>query len=673
MKRVPTPKVHKHKAILEGEYTEFPLPHYSYSAMAKFSEDPFLFKVNYINGDTIDTATNVSTVLGIAVHKAMQTFLGGDEDRPVSPQNALQEGYEAGRAYLESYSDGLIKYSTTTATREKLNERYSFAYFGYVKEYAYEKRVKETVLVEKKLKHKVEVDGKVLPIPLVAKLDHAFHDHSDRLILEDHKFVSSYSNPDEIDGAKLLQATIAYFVAYAETGEEPYSMLFREFKTSENKDKSPQTREYEIVYSEHRITFEFFFRFYGDITRALLGHQVYVPNIRAIFDREVSLLGYIHRLDVSEERAKLLAKEKVDNITDFLKKRIEKDGAMKRYLDTVSKAFVSSKSLNYKAMTPEEKIRMKMAEHGKALNIHSKVVGGAVTLYRYEPSVGLKMKDIENYTKDVEQVLATSGVRVLAPIPDSDLVGFEVPNKTRSFPGKAPGIDGFRVAIGQTIQGETRYLDIREAPHVLVAGTTGSGKSVFLEQVIEQLGAIGPNTAQIALFDPKLVELGKFQNGVNVRVYADDAEIIGVELKKLTIEMNRRYAMMKERNARNMEEYRANGGRLPYIFVVIDEFGDLILQRGDLAKQIRNDIIKLGQKARASGIHIILTTQRPSVKVVDGLIKANFPTRIAFRTASEIDSRVILDAPGAEKLLGKGDMLLLDPTRSGLERLQGYK
>lgn len=675
MPAVRLPKVSPSKRREKNpDLADFPLDAYSYSAMLKFSTNPLLFKIEQINGEMIDTTTTVTSVLGSACHKAMQTYLGGNEEIPImATDDAVKIGYEAGLAYLNGYADGFIRWNKTIENRAALEKRYSFAYFGYLKEYKFDQRVKETIMIEERIREFVSIDGKDLPIPLKGYADHVFEDHKGRIIIEDHKFATKWSPESEIDGSKLLQAVILYFLVYAKLGRAPYAMLFREFKTTENKEKGErQTREYEIVFKDHTIIFDFFMRFYADITDALLGRQVFVPNLQALFDREVSLLAYIHRLDVDEERAKALAKLKVSNITDFLRKKIQKDKSLKRYAETIQLDFVSATTLNYKNMTPPERIKMKLAEHGIVVNIEPEIVGRSVTLYRFEPSVGVKMTRLLSYVKDVEQALATSAVRVLAPIPDSDLIGFEVPNKKRSYPGAAPSAKGFEIPIGEDLQGNAYFTDLREAPHILVAGTTGSGKTVFLSHVIERLQQIGSGTAQLALFDPKMVELARFEDGPNTKVYADDPADIALHLQGLVDEMNRRYVAFKAKKARNLEQYRSNGGRLPYIFVFVDEFGDLIMRKTVESDQIKRSILLLGQKARAAGIHMILTTQRPSVKVVDGLIKANFPMRIAFRTASATDSEIILDEMGAEKLLGKGDMLVLDPSANGLKRLQGY-
>lgn len=645
---------------LTGEFVNFPVQHYSYSSFTKFGSDPYMFKVNYINGDQIETTSSPSNVVGKAMHKALQTYLGGNPDVPTPADDgeAIKVAHQVGLDYLQGYSDGFIGYNTVIESREKLNERFAFAFFGYIKEFAYQKYVKEIILCEKMLKHKIQVGEKVLPIPLKGSADLVYVDHKDRVIIRDHKFTSKYSDPEAIDGAKLIQAAFNFFLVATETGRLPYSMVYAEFKITPNRDNSPQMREFEIVFEEHPLVFEFFYRYYYDVTDALLGKQVFVPNVYAMYDKEVSILAYIHRLDEDEAREKAFKKHKVDNITDFLKKRIMKDGAMKKYLETVSTKFVSAETLNYKSMTTEEKIKMKLAEHGLAVEFHSKVRGNSVELYRYEPSVGLKMTKINSYLKDIEQVVEKSGIRVLAPIPNSGLIGFEVPLDERTFP-TMPNNKGFNLAIGQTIMGEPRMFDIREAPHMLVAGSSGSGKSVFLNSVIKQL--LNVPKVELHLFDPKQVELVQFEGLSRVKEYQSHHAAIAISLEALVEEMEERYKAMKEARVKNIEQM----GNMRYKFVVIDEFADL-----GMKTHIGALIQLLAQKGRACGIHLIIATQRASTRVISGDIKVNFPTRVVLRMSKGVDSRVMLDEDGAEKLLGKGDMLFASD--AGIERLQGF-
>lgn len=655
------PTVTKVKDVgLSAEFEGFPLDHYSYSSFVKFSTNPFMFKVNSINGDQIDSTTTPANVIGRSVHKALQAYFGGgDEPAPKDEGEAIKFGHNVGIEFLKAYSDGFIEYNDRIKNRAAIDEKYAFAFFGYLKEFDHKKEIKEILLVEKMLQFKIQIGDKVLPIPLKGAADLVYRDFEGRIKIRDHKFTSKYSNPEEIDGAKLIQAAFNYFLVFAELGEAPYSMIYEEFKIVPNQDKSRQVREFEIVYDDHPLIFQFFMRFYDDVTNALLGKQVYIPNLSAFYDKEVAILAYIHRLDVDTEREKAFRKLKVDNITDFLKKKIQTDGAMKKYLDTVSTKFISATMLNYKGMTTEEKIKMKMAEHGIALEFDSKVEGGSVILYRYEPSIGLKMSRIEGYVKDIEQVVEVSDIRVLAPIRDSGLIGFEVPNIKRQFPGDPARNDGFNIAIGLDIMGKPFMYDIREAPHMLVAGASGSGKSVFLNSVIRQLSTV--RNAELHLFDPKQVELFQFEGVGNVVEYKHKHDEIATSLTKLVKEMEARYDTLKKLKVRNI----VGAPGMPYKIIVIDEFADLTMKT-----EVERTIQLLAQKGRAAGIHIIIATQRASTKIINGDIKVNFPTRAVFKMSKKVDSFVMLDEAGAEKLLGKGDMLFA--SERGIERLQGF-
>lgn len=619
-----------------------------------------MFKVNAINGESIETTSSAGNILGKSTHKALEVYAGGGNvATPKDEGEAIKLAHSIGLAYLNECPDGFIKYNSNIPSRANLNERYAFTFFGYIKEYDFQNRCKEVLLVEKMLKYRVEVDGKVLPIPLKGSADLVYRDYKDRICIDDHKITTAHSKPDAIDGAKLLQAAFNYFLVYAELGEAPYKMTFREFKYTKNSDGSPQTQEFAIVYDEHPLIFDYFFRMYQDVTDALLGKQVYVPNVTAMFDREVSILAYIHRLDVDEEREKAFKRMNVSNITDFLKKRIQRDSKMKKFMDTVSTKFISAQTLNYKNMEIHDRIKMKLAEHGIGVDFDSAVVGPAVTLYRYDPTVGVKMSRIEQFAKDIELVTSSHGVRVLAPIPGTELIGFEVPNKNRSFLGSAPKSKNLRVALGVDIQGDAQYLDIKDAPHLLIAGSSGSGKSVLLNSMLNAIGG----SADLWLMDPKQVEL----EGIPHAKYADTRKDIASLLAQLVHTMEERYTQMKAAKQRTWQ------GRA--IIAVIDEFGDLMSSksRGGVDKsELEDFVVRLAQKGRASGIHLIIATQRPSVDVITGLIKANFPTRVALKTASPKDSEIILGVPGAEKLTGKGDMLLMSSTEPALRRLQGY-
>lgn len=668
----------------------FPVRHYSYSSMVRFSSNPMMFKVMDINGDIIDTAHSASSVLGTAFHKAMEVYYGGSDEHIItSEQDAIEFGMKVGMEFLEMYNDGFINYSTTIKNKQALMDRFAYVFGVYVRQKPHSLGG-ELVSCEEKIEERVSVEWRGhnvdLPVKLKGYLDKLVRVDG-KLKIVDYKVVSAFSDPEAIDARKIIQTCMYYFLTYAKYQEEPYSFIYEEVKHSQNKDGSPQVREYEIVFRDNEQFFDFFLRFYDDMTRALLGEMVWVPNVNALYDNEVAIVSYIHKLDVNEERAKAMKQARVENITDLLKKKIVSARSMKQFMKTVEQKFISAKTINYEKMKNEEKIATKLMEHGIMLTFDSKVEGATVDLYRYTPAIGVKMARIASYTADIEQVLGMSGIRILAPIPDSTHVGIEVPRGERVYPHlKDVPADGFNLAIGTDTQGRVHRFDIRTAPHMLVAGSTGSGKSVFLNAMVEQLNAL--DGVELILCDPKMIELSHHRGKKNVVEYQQYILGINTTLENLVATMNARYKTISETGKADF----------PYIFAIVDEFGDLIAQqfidtrfiptgkvysrgknRGEqevkkvevnISQEIEKSILLLAQKARAARIHMIIATQRPSVDIIKGSLKANFPTKVAFRTAKATDSVVILDDVGAEKLLGKGDMLF--SSDKGIVRLQGF-
>jgi S-DNA-T family DNA segregation ATPase FtsK/SpoIIIE len=302
---------------------------------------------------------------------------------------------------------------------------------------------------------------------------------------------------------------------------------------------------------------------------------------------------------------------------------------------------------------------------------------------KYE-RVKIKVSKIQALTNDLALALSASPIRIEAPVPGRPLVGLEVPNTQKALVSLRGVLESdtfrqmtnpLRVALGQDTAGQSAVADLGKMPHLLVAGATGSGKSVCVNAIIATLLLTHtPDTLRLLMIDPKMVELTTY-NGIPhllapVVVELDRAVPL---LRWATGEMDRRYKLFAKEGARNVEAFNAKMLKrgeqiLPYIILVIDELADLMMAAPD---DVERYICRLAQMSRATGIHLILATQRPSVDVVTGLIKANFPSRIAFAVTSQIDSRVILDTPGAEALLGRGDMLFMRPDSSKLERLQG--
>ena len=311
-------------------------------------------------------------------------------------------------------------------------------------------------------------------------------------------------------------------------------------------------------------------------------------------------------------------------------------------------------------------------------------IGPTVTLYEIVPDAGIRISKIKNLEDDIALSLAALGIRIIAPIPGKGTIGIEVPNKNSTIVSMRSVIASQKfqksemqlpIAFGKTISNETFVVDLAKMPHLLMAGATGQGKSVGLNAVLTSLlYKKHPAEVKFVLVDPKKVELTLF-NKIERHYLAklpDSAEAIITDntkvintLNSLCIEMDNRYEMLKNAFCRNIAEYNTkfksrklnpNDGHafLPYIVLVVDEFADLIMTAG---KEVETPIARLAQLARAIGIHLIIATQRPSVNVITGIIKANFPARIAFRVTSKIDSRTILDGSGADQLIGRGDML----------------
>lgn len=312
-------------------------------------------------------------------------------------------------------------------------------------------------------------------------------------------------------------------------------------------------------------------------------------------------------------------------------------------------------------------------------------IGPTVTLYEIVPAPGIRISKIKNLEDDIALSLSALGIRIIAPIPGRGTIGIEVPNQNPEIVSMRSVISSVKfqdakydlpIVLGKTISNETYVVDLTRMPHLLIAGATGQGKSVGLNAILTSLlYKKHPAQLKFVLIDPKKVELTVYSK-IECHYLAklpdtDDAIITDTQkvihtLQSLTIEMDQRYNLLKEAHVRNIKEYNAKfiarrlnpekGHRyLPYIVVIIDEFADLIMTAG---REIETPLARLAQLARAIGIHLVIATQRPTTNIITGVIKANFPSRIAFRVTSMMDSRTILDTPGANQLIGRGDMLI---------------
>ncbi len=348
-------------------------------------------------------------------------------------------------------------------------------------------------------------------------------------------------------------------------------------------------------------------------------------------------------------------------------------------------------SIDREALLQQSRVLAKKLEDfgvsGKVVEVRP---GPVVTMYEYEPAAGVKVNRILNLTNDLALAMKALSIRIIAPIPGKAVVGIEVPNSTKNkitfrdlveCDEFSKSRSCLSLAIGKDIAGKPFVEDLAKMPHLLIAGATGSGKSVAVNSMISSLlFKASPDDLRFLMIDPKMLELTAYEGIPHlITPVITNARKASAALKSIVAEMTRRYRLMTERGAKNIDMYNhilveedkePNGEhrRLPYIVVVIDELADLMMTSG---KDVEESMVRLSQMARASGIHLVVATQRPSVDVVTGLIKTNFPARIAFQLPTRTDSRTILDASGAETLLGEGDMLFLPPNTSRLKRVHG--
>ncbi|MFH0814727.1 MAG: DNA translocase FtsK 4TM domain-containing protein [Candidatus Falkowbacteria bacterium] len=379
-------------------------------------------------------------------------------------------------------------------------------------------------------------------------------------------------------------------------------------------------------------------------------------------ESEASAIKFIKR-QLPQEQAVMIKprKIKIDLPLDLLDNRIEKP-----------------RSGDVQAA--KERIQKTLANFNIPVDMGDISVGPTVTQYTLKPADGIKLSKITTLSSDLALALAAHPIRIEAPIPGKALVGIEVPNQKIAtvhirelleHPDFKHRESSLTIGLGKDVSGKPQFANLQKMPHLLIAGATGSGKSMGIHSmIITMLYQNNPETLRMLLVDPKRVEFTAY-NGVPhllTPVITDVTKTINA-LRWVISEMDRRFDILAKNHKRNIDSYNLTAAeKMPYIVIVVDELADLMVSA---AAEVEACVIRLTQMARAVGIHLILATQRPSVDVITGLIKANMPTRIAYSVASLVDSRTILDGSGAEKLVGKGDMLYMSPTLSKPKRLQG--
>ena len=341
-----------------------------------------------------------------------------------------------------------------------------------------------------------------------------------------------------------------------------------------------------------------------------------------------------------------------------------------------------------KAIEKAKRIEEKLSNFGITGQITQIKPGPVITLYEYRPEPGTKINKIASLSNDLAMALKATRIRIIAPMPGKDVIGIEVPNDLREtvYLKELLSKDQFKkssspinLSLGKDISGVPLFTDLKTAPHLMIAGTTGSGKSVFLHSIItSMLYKATPRELKFIMIDPKMLELSGYEDIPHLlHPVVTDPKKAAAALKWAVKEMETRYKLLSDIGVRDIDSYNQKiesnkdydvlTDSLPFIVIIIDELADLMFVAPN---EIKESITRLSQMARAAGIHLIVASQRPSADVVAGLIKANFPSRISFAVSSKVDSRIILDSSGAEELLGKGDMLLLRPPNN-LVRVQG--
>ena len=619
-----------------------PIEHISYSAIRCFCNNQQDFFKRYILR-IYDEKTSPSMLTGKAAHKALDVYYKTGD---------FEKGIDAGMAEIDRTPDQRIDFGKT-GSRENVIKEFHQALQFYKME---EPDLGKIIATEDETTTDQGLDG-LLPLPIKVISD-VVSERAGKLIISDYKFTDKIILPDEEDANFIIQAMFNFIGVKAKHKRTPDQMDFIQVKKSRNSNGSPQVVPYIIEFAKHPEYELYFTRIYTDVlvTLANPNHR-YIPNFNDMLGGKQAWVDYTKEIvDPSsiQKVSHMSPLQSQERIVQFSESKLDSD----------------------QTLTSEDKIRVKLQEFGIPVQMESTFKGLNVTLYTMKPSRGISMSKFLTHAPDISLALEAKSVRVQAPIPGTGLVGFEISNQEQGSAKWTKDLlhpETLDIPIGVDVYGKTTFLDLTKAPHLLIGGATGAGKSIFMDVLIHSLIKQNkPEDLHLILIDPKRTEFADFNGEPHliskVITESEDAELV---LKWAVEEMEERYKTLQKAKNKTIQEYRKGNLDMPYIVIVIDELADLMLS-GNIKAEIENKIVRLAQKARAVGIHLVIATQRPSVDVVTGLIKANFPTRVSFMVSTSTDSRVILDDMGAEKLLGAGDLLLMNPRNQGLQRLQGY-
>ncbi|MDF2953154.1 MAG: DNA segregation ATPase FtsK/SpoIIIE [Thermodesulfobacterium sp.] len=385
----------------------------------------------------------------------------------------------------------------------------------------------------------------------------------------------------------------------------------------------------------------------------------------------------------SYEKVEAISKNSKPKTSEAKKQEVEISFPKKKQFPPPLELLNNIPEVSYRIKPEELKERASLlVSKLKEFGIEGEVVGinpgPVITVFEFKPAPGIKLSKILSLVDDLALGLSAKSVRIIAPIPGKDVVGIEISNPKRELVYLKEILESsvfknssspLTIALGKDVSGNPVVTDLRKLPHLLIAGSTGSGKSIFLHSVILSLiYKSPPETIKFLMIDPKRIELSVYEKiPYLLHPVVLDPKTATKALRWLIDEMDRRYAIFEEVGARNLDSYNENfEEKLPYIIVIIDELADLMVVS---SREVETLLTRLAQMARAAGIHLLVATQRPSVDIITGTIKVNFPARISFQVTTKVDSRTILDTQGAERLLGAGDMLFMPPGSSYLERI----
>ena len=667
------------------------IDHWSYSSMSQLMRNPLAFKKKYIL-KIYDDTSSPSGVVGSAGHKALEAYYNGKD---------FDAAKMVGLEYINNMSDMGINYGKT-GTREQIINSFNQAINFYFEELPTYHKI---LGVEKGITAKCEtIDGEPLPLPLKSFSDLIIENELGEIWIVDHKFVKSYSDGDVDNFSHFLQGMFNYHTIKKEYGRAPTGIIFNECKVSRNKNGEPQIQPYTITFDGQYGDFATFYKLLNACTKLInLPEMVFLPNPADIFDGQNSFDAF--RMGVIGTDRPITVQHKTEQI----------QFAEKQYVPTATDNVANEN------LTDEEKIRLKLMEFGVTVKMEKTKIGASIIRYSMKPSRGIPMSKIARYADDLSLALEAHSLRLETPIRGTSLVGVEVPNPNRTridFGANHLRPNTMNIPIGVDVNGDVLHYDLAQMPHLLIAGQTGAGKSVMLNVILSSLTEqMNKSKLKLVLIDPKQVELAMFDGDPHLQMpIITDIETAMHTLDDMVKIMEKRYTKLRKAGFRNIDDFVAAGNRMSKIVIVIDEFADLIMsdikpsvETMDIARfnenlmwilsesktgkltqkatreaikrtiaetappSAQDSIIRIAQKARAVGMHIILATQRPSADVVTGLIKANIPTKIAFTVTSKVNSQIILDANGAEQLTGKGDMLFTAPD-TPITRLQGlYK